>query len=360
VAHVVSSLEIGGQERVVLDLARGLSDRGHTVTVIALSEGGALRSAFGSIPTLSVARSERGGADARLLLRLRRLLRELAPQVVHTHNPAALLYACPAARAAGRFRIVHTKHGANPDRSARALLARRVLLRWCDEVVAVSEETAEMARRRDWVPERRLHVIPNGVDVDAFARDEAARARVRAELAIGPDVVVVGTVGRLAPEKNQRLLVDAASALLGPRVHLVVVGDGPLRDELERSVPPGKRAWVRFTGARTDVSALLSAFDVFALSSTTEGLPLVVPEAMAAALPIVCTAVGGLPGVVREGITGRLVPSGDAAALRRALGDLLDDPRPRARLGRAARDAARERFAMDRMVEAYLALYRGI
>src|SRR4051794_40476635 len=145
VVHVVSSLEIGGQERVVLDLGRGLRARGHRVTVVTLADGGALRPAFGDITTVAVARSSARGVDPLLPFRLRKLLVELAPEVVHTHNPPALFYAAPAARSA-RLRLIHTKHGANPTDHGRTLAARRLLCRLCAEVVAVSEETAQIAR----------------------------------------------------------------------------------------------------------------------------------------------------------------------------------------------------------------------
>lgn len=357
VAHVVSSLEIGGQERVMLDLARAMSARGHRVTVVSLEHGGALRRELGAIQAVSVGR--RPGLDPKTAVRVYRILRELGADVVHTHNPVALTYAGPVARLAGVRRLVHTKHGANPVSGAAGLLARRTLARACHAFVAVSEQTAEVARRVELVPERLLRVIANGIDVEVYERDDAARARIRGTLEIAADVCVIGTVGRLAPEKNQRMLLAAAAPLLGPSVHLVVVGDGPEREAFERAIAPSVRAYVHLTGARSDVPALLSAFDLFALSSTTEGLPLVVPEAMAARLPVVSTAVGGLPGVIRDGETGRLVPSGDGAAMSRALREIVSDVERRGAWGEAAHADAKARFDLERVADAYEALYRA-
>jgi glycosyltransferase involved in cell wall biosynthesis len=137
----------------------------------------------------------------------------------------------------------------------------------------------------------------------------------------------------------------------------VIVGDGPERAAVEAAVHelPEPR-WVVMTGRRLDVPRLVHAFDVFALSSTTEGLPLVAPEAMAAALPIVTTAVGGLPAVVDHGLTGLVIPV-DEAAMRSALGELSRDQARARRMGHEARRAALARFNYDRMVDAYLALY---
>ena len=223
--------------------------------------------------------------------------------------------------------------------------------------MAVSDATAEVARRVEGVPEDKLTVIANGIDIQAFTRSEADRARVRRGLGLSQDMLVVGSVGRLSPEKNYPLLLRATAELLGPEVRLVLVGDGPERERLSALVSPHVRPFVHFAGMQHDVAAWLSAFDVFALSSYTEGLPLVVPEAMAASLPVVCTAVGGLPGVIADGISGLLVPSGDATAFAEALRALVGSPAARIRYGAAGRDAVERRFSLARVVDAYAELY---
>jgi glycosyltransferase involved in cell wall biosynthesis len=199
-------------------------------------------------------------------------------------------------------------------------------------------------------------VIANGLPLGDFHPDASARSKIRAELSIPPDAVVVGTVARLVPEKDHPLLVRALAPRLGDKTRLVIVGDGPCRAETEAAVAAEAKPWVTFTGARRDVPALLAAFDVFAMSSRTEGLPLVVPEAMAAGLPVVSTAVGGLPGIVPPSV-GRIVPHGDAAALGEALGELIADEALRRTLGDAAAKYARTRFSIDRMTDEYEALY---
>jgi glycosyltransferase involved in cell wall biosynthesis len=144
--------------------------------------------------------------------------------------------------------------------------------------------------------------------------------------------------------------------LLGPQVRLMLVGEGTARPEIEAAIEPKNRPWVVLTGARHDVPRLLCAFDLFASSSRTEGLPLALPEAMTSGLPIVATAVGGVPGIVPKD-TGVLVPHGDDAALRGAIQRLLDDASARQKMGAAGRAYAIGRFAEERMVDAYLALY---
>lgn len=358
IVHVLSSFGVGGQERVALDLAIGQKARGHRVSVISLAPppDGAMADEFRE-HGIAVDRIEkRGGLDPTLVPRLARALRKMRAEVVHTHNPLPLIYGAPAARLAGAAAI-HTKHGRNPAGRANRLL-RRVAAQLAHAFVAVSDTTLEQAREQHDAPRSRMHTIANGIRLDRYHPDPEARAAARVELGLG-DAWVVGTVGRLDAYKNQALLVRAMAPMLSSRVRLVIVGDGPTRADVEAAVAslPEPR-WVVMTGRRMDVPRLIPAFDVFALSSQTEGLPLVVPEAMAAGLPVVSTAVGGIPTVIDEGETGMLVPV-DEAALRTALRSLLED-QPRARkMGARAREVALERYSHDRMVDAYLALYQN-
>lgn len=362
VIQVLSSMAIGGQERVALDLAAGLCRRGHRVTALSFVAGGALAQDFKQAGAAVRALPKGDGVDGRLVLRLLRLFREDRPDVVHSHNPQPLLYAAPAARLCGVPAMVHTKHGANPDRGRRLLL-RQAAARLCGAYVAVSAETAAVAAARDRVRPPRLVTIPNGIDLSRFQPDARLRAEVRRELGLPEAAFVIGTVGRLAPEKAQGLLIAAVARLLAQPatrpVYVLVTGDGAEREALQRAAEAcGGRA--RLLGARRDVPRVLQAFDVFCLSSRTEGLPLVIPEAMATGLPVVSTAVGGIPSVVVEGQTGLLVPPGDEGALAQALGRLLHDPALGPRLGQAGRERALQRYSLTRMVDEYEALYRRL
>ncbi len=356
IVHVLSSYGVGGQERVALDLAIGQRARGHRVGVISLEA-----TESGMVPEFEHAGVEiarvpkRGsGVDLTLVPRLARELRRLGAEVVHTHNPLPLVYGIPAARIIGA-RAIHTKHGKNPSSRANRLL-RRVAAQLAHAFVAVSETTAAQAREQHEMPVSRLHVIPNGIRLERYTPDAEARAAIRVELGLG-DAWVVGTVGRLDSYKNQVLLVRAMAPLLSSRVRLVIVGEGDTRPEIEAAIAalPEPR-WVVMTGRRMDVPRVIHAFDVFALSSKSEGLPLVVPEAMAAALPIVATAVGGLPDVIDESETGLLVPV-EQQPLTDALTLLEHDHELARSMGSRGRVVALERYSHDRMVEDYLALY---
>ncbi len=355
IVHVLSSYGVGGQERVALDLAIGQRARGHRVAVISIAPApdGAMAEEFHAAG-IDVGRvAKRDGLDPTLVPRLALAFRRLAAQVVHTHNPQPLIYGAPAARLVGA-RAIHTKHGKNPMTRGQMAL-RRLAGRLVNAFVAVSEATADQARlSRDVSPEK-LHVIPNGIRLARYAPDPAAREAARAELGVG-DAWVIGTVGRLDDNKNHVMLIRAFAALPG-NLRLVIVGDGPARATVEAEIAKlelGSR--VILTGRRMDVPRLVHAFDTFALSSILEGLPLVVPEAMAAGLPVVTTSVGGLPDVIDEGHTGLLVPV-DERALAQALGRLSADRELAKRLGARARVVALDRYSSEVMVDKYLALY---
>ncbi len=356
IVHVLSSFGVGGQERVALDLAIGQKARGHKVAVLSLAPppDGAMADEFREHGIAVDRVPKRGGLDASLVPRLVRTFKQLGAEVVHTHNPMPLIYGAPAARLAGAAAI-HTKHGANPGSRGHRML-RRAAAQLTHAFVAVSETTNVQALQQNDAPVNRLKTIANGIRLDRYHPDPEARAATRVELGLG-DAWVVGTVGRLDDYKNQALLVRAMAPLLSSHVRLVIVGDGPARGLVEAEVAklPEPR-WVVMTGRRMDVPRIIPAFDVFALSSKTEGLPLVVPEAMAAGLPIVTTAVGGLPSVVDDGKTGLLVPV-DETQLSAALAKLAAHRELAQAMGVAARETALHRYSSDRMVDAYLDLY---
>jgi glycosyltransferase involved in cell wall biosynthesis len=266
--------------------------------------------------------------------------------------------------------------------AGRRRLLAQAAARFCDAFVAVSATTEAEARRDGDVDPRKLSTIENGIDLSRFALAPEAqrqlRAEVRAELGLPDRAFVVGTVGRLVREKNQPLLVRAMAPLLSERARLIIVGDGPERAALEQALAQlGERArFVHPLGARSDVPRLLHALDVFALSSDSEGLPLVIVEAMAAALPVVSTSVGGIPAVIVDThaagapnadsaqpggkATGFLVPRGDAAALTAAFERLAAAPSLGISCGEEGRRRALARYSAERMVNDYFAIYQRL
>lgn len=360
IAHVLGSLHVGGGERVALLLAQRQLAEGHRVIAVSFEQPpqGPLFVEFARAGVEVHTVPKRPGFDATLPPRLYALFRELRPDVVHTHNPPPQIYAIAPARLAGA-RVVHTKHGPHPE-APYLLWLRRRGASLAFRFVAVSPMTAEFAREIHECPEDRLRIVQNGTDLDRFHPDPEARESLRAELGVGEDVVLVGTVGRMAAVKNHPLLVRAAAPLLGPKMHLAIAGGGPEAARTRALVTElGLDAFVHLVGEIRDVPRFLAALDVFALSSDTEGLPLSITEAMGVSLPVVATTVGGVPKVVLEGETGLLVPPRDEPALREALRSIAADPERRARMGKRAREVALDRYSAERMAREYMQLYRG-
>ncbi len=359
VVHVIESLRVGGTEQGVVNVIDALAgDFRHTVVCVTAS--GALASRLPRGVAVH-ALGKRPGLDARALVRLARLLRRLRPDVVHSRNWGAL-DAVPAAWLARVPVRIHGEHGreaSDPhglDRRRNRI--RRLLAPLLDRVVAVSADLERWLVEIVGLPPHKVRLIHNGVDVRRFSDD--GRETGRRALGLSPDGLVVGTVGRLDPVKDQMSLLEAFASLpAGPSgPALVIVGDGPSRATIEaRASRPDLAGRVHLLGERSDVPSLLRALDVFVLPSLAEGISNTVLEAMATGLPVVATRTGGNPEIVDDTVTGALVPVGDRAALAEALAAYLTDPHLRALHGKNGRRRAQEAFSLERMARSYQALY---
>ena len=359
IAHVLLSLQTGGLERVVVDLVNCVGPA-FDPFIACLETNGPMAKELRRPSTPVVLLNRKPGFRPWLALPLSRALRARRARIVHTHNTAAGFYGALAGRLAG-LPVVHTKHGQNlTGGNQRAL--NRIAYQFTDHVVAVSEPARELALSEGARPDR-LSIIDNGVDIARFADRGRPRAEARERLAVAPGELVVGTVGRLAVVKNQRLLIESAgdaATTSGRRIVLVIVGDGPERDRLAavaRGAPQDLR--VVLAGAQR-AEEWLPAFDIFALSSDSEGLPIALLEAMACGVPAIVTGVGAMPEVVDHGRAGLVVPPGDRMALAQAIAALCGDAGRRAALAEAGLRRVRERHSAERMARDYEALYRKV
>lgn len=304
----------------------------------------------------------RGRFDPRILGDLVRVGRERGARILHVHGYAAADFGRLAARRLGIGLVLH-EHFADPRMPGYQGLADRALASLTDRAIAVSASTRDFLVRERHVPAGRVRLIWNGAPLDEFAPVAPAVAReTRRSLGVAEDALVVGTIGRLNEQKGHRFLIEAAPALLAsrPRAHVVIVGDGDLRDALQaQAATLGIASRVTFAGHRADVPALLGVLDVFCISSTYEGTPLALFEAMAAGKAIVSTAVDGCREVLEDGVTALLVPPRDPAALAAALGRMLDDEPRRRALAENARTAS-TRYDIRACVTSMEALYDEI
>lgn len=351
IVHLVSTLGIGGLEMVVLDLARNADRDAFQLHVFCLGEIGALEPRFEAIgvPVESLNWSRRG--RSRVILRLFKRLRELRPDVLHTHNPDPHLIGSLAAALARVPVLVHTKHGRNYPNRPRAVRANRIASRLTNCIVPVSHDAARVARDVERVSPRKLHVIHNGVDLRRFAAPQRPERK---------PVSRAVHVARLNIIKDQESLLRAARIVCdaAPDFRLELIGDGPKRAELEAlhgELKLGDR--VRFAGFRDDVQRILSESDLFILSSISEGISITLLEAMAAGLPVVATDVGGNPEIVVDGETGLLAPARSPEKLAAAILELIHDPERASRMGQAGRRRVEEEFDVRRVARKYEDIY---
>lgn len=288
----------------------------------------------------------------------RQIIRDWRPDLVHAHEPLPAIAAGTGAARSGVPVVYHRHHLAG---SKRLRFASWTATRVTRGTLAVSAAVAERARTEDHRAPERVVVAHNGVASFREVGDAEVGA-MRAELGLGAGLVLV-VVARLRREKGLHHLLAALPLLVGTLpepVHLVVVGEGPQEAELREGVPSSRPGEVRFVGRRDDVAPWYTLGDVVVLPSMHEGLPLAAIEAMASARPIVASAVGGLPELVDDGVTGTLVPPGDPAALARALVELGASPELRVAMGRAARERHAARFNADAMVMAWERGYKTL
>jgi glycosyltransferase involved in cell wall biosynthesis len=357
VLQVVLSLNPGGTERLVVELAKRLNAEIPTM-VCCLDEAGgwagelevrgigvtALRREPGFRPALGRAIADAVGRHSAAL--------------IHAHHYSPFVYSCIARLWRPGVQVIFTEHGRLSDSlpSSKRRLANLVLARIPRNVYAVSEDLKQHLVGEGFTREG-VRVIYNGIDVGPLP-DAAARTSARGTLDVPDAALMIGTIARLDPVKDLGVLIQAVAQLIRRKpAALVVVGDGPERQRLEHlAAELNAASHVRFLGHRDDARRWLAGCDVYVNSSISEGVSLTILEAMAAGLPVIATHVGGTPEVVDDSC-GRLIRSRDPAALTAALLELADQPRLRRELGLAARRRVEARFAIENMVREYRDVY---
>lgn len=370
VAHVIYRLGVGGLENGLVNLVNRTPEGRYRHAVICLKDATDFRRRLKSdVPVYELHRRE--GQDFGMYVRLFRLLRELRPDLVHTRNLAAVECLLPAWLAGVKARV-HGEHGwdvFDPDGGNRKYQwLRRAFKPLVQRYIPLSRHLEDYLLHRIKVPAGKITRICNGVDTAVFHPAPEGRAAIPGcPFGTGEGLILAGTVGRMHGVKDQLNLVRGFLKLIAEhprhraRLRLILVGDGPLRAEAEallREAGAAELAWL--PGERGDVADILRGLDVFVLPSQAEGISNTILEAMATGLPVIATAVGGNPELVDEGVTGRLVPKENPAAMATALLDYLDQPGLIRVHGEAGLARARDSFSLDGMVGRYLAVYDDV
>jgi len=364
IVHIVHRLAIGGLENGIVNLVNRMAEDKYRHVIISLTGISDIAQRIRNKEVVCHALGKKEGIDPMVHFRLWRILVKMKPDIVHTRNLGTLDCQLAAFLALVPKRI-HGEHGRDLNdiegREPKYVLLRRVFRPIVKRYVALSQDTERWLRIQIKVPKQKVMQIYNGVDTDKFSpgMDGVQGERV---------CFTIGTVGRLQGEKDQLTLVKAFRKVLDhtqqsntKRVRLVIVGDGPLRDDIERLIKKTEASeQIEMTGSRDDVAKIMRGFDLFVLPSLTEGISNTILEAMATGLPVVATNVGGNPELVVENETGLLVPAADEDALAAAIITYLESPGLLKDHGERARKRVLEKFSLEAMVKNYEGLYEKV
>lgn len=356
ILHVVISLDTGGLERFVLDLIEANKNVFNQFVVCLERAGELSKTCKAEVISMNMP----PGLHLRAAWDIAKIVRDKKVDIIHTHNEKAQLYGGIAGLLA-RVPVVHTKHGKN-ETGFFSVLRNSLMSRLCRNVITVSRDAAVQCINDENIPIHKVATILNGINTNTFSRF-TSQMEARIKLGIELNVPVIGIVARLAPVKDHATLMVSCRQLKdkGAQFRLLVVGDGPLRGELENLASSlGIHDRVNFLGVRTDIPSLMQSMDLFVLSSTSEGISLTLVEAMACELPVVATEVGGNPEVIVEGETGFLVPPQNSELMAERISQLLENPQLRQQLGKNGRKRAECVFSLSRAALEYANLYRMV
>jgi glycosyltransferase involved in cell wall biosynthesis len=363
VAHIVPMLSPGGAERVAVHIVRGLNRERFEPVVVSFTDrlncdlDHLLDDAGIEVRYLG----KHAGFDYRVYSRLYRVLKECRPDIVHSHLHV-LRYALPSLLLLKKASLLHTVHNmAEREVEPRARWIQRYAYRCGVVPVAVAKRVAVSLESLYGI--ERCRVISNGIPTDGYANPRIPRREWRAREGFREDETLFVCVARFAPQKNHALLLNAFAQgpAANPNAHLVLVGEGVLQQELEAQTKAlGLTRQVHFLGLRVDIPDVLAAMDIFVLSSDWEGNPLSILEAMAAGLPILSTAVGGVPDLFENGREGLVVRPGDVQEFSKTMLALLENRDLRQSFGKAAGLRARQQFDVSVMVQSYEDLYENL
>lgn len=361
ILHVILSMQVGGAERLVYDMVTYPLFRDNPPAVCCMDTVGELGEKLRTEGYAIHCKGRKPGIDLAMIFWLRDMIKREKADVVHAHQYSPLFYAIPAALLAGGVKVVYTEHGRSyPDiKSWKRALFNPILALGVAHLVSISEATARAMAENDNFPQRKIRVIHNGID---FTRlnpliDKAAKRR---EVGLSKTCRIIGTAARLNSIKNIPMMLRVLKLVLAevPDTCLVIAGQGEEEERLKAlAVELGIADHVKFIGLRFDLPEIYQLFDVFLLTSFSEGISVTLLEAMASGAPAVVTDVGGNREVVFEGKTGYMVPVDDDALMMQRILALLQDQGLSATLGRKAQQRVTRCFSFQGMMGAYCDLY---
>lgn len=358
ILHIINSLEIGGAERVAIDLCSGLSHRGRRSILVTIEDGGPFEEVLNTKEIYFAIMGKKPGFRPTLTFKLLKLFREQNIQAIITHNYSPFRYGTIANLLYGNKPLIHVHHARSfTDTDEKRPISERLLAFFAKKIVAVSDDLKQNIISHDNLPSDKVCVIPNGIDENAYNVTVDVRFKKNG-LSLEQDTFVLGCCARLSEQKGHIYLLKALAMYHSDEAsvdwHLLLVGDGELMKMLQHEAQNlGIADRVSFLGSRIDVPDLLKVFDIFILTSIWEGMPLTILEAMAAARPIICTDVGGVSEVITNQKEGLLVPPRDIIGIYHAIKALIASPDLRNKLSTRAQDVFKKKYSLSRTLDRY-------
>lgn len=360
VMHIVDSLEVGGMENGVVNIANSIDKERFKLSICCLSHPGVLSKRIQDKNILVVSLGWAGGFRPKLILKLAKIFKEYKVDIIHTHGWVTLIYCSVASCIAKNRVLIHGEHGVFHLDNSRRKIAFRIISSYVDKYITVSYSLEKELAGLINSGNDKITTIPNGVDLQKFTSlNGAAICNIKADLGIPLLSNVIGSAGRLESIKNYEMLLHVFSKLINyVDIHCVLIGDGSQRtklEELAKQLGVGEK--VHFTGKVDNPHQVLSILDVFVCSSFSEGMSNTILEAMACGKPIVATNVGDNCKLVDDGCNGFLVQSEDSSGLEKALQLLVSDKEMLLKFGTYSRKIAEEKYDILKMVSSYQDIY---
>jgi len=361
ILHVILSMQVGGAERLVYDMVRHPAFAEMQPIICCLDTLGELGEKLLNDGYKVFCKGRSPGLDLTVIPWLYTIIKKENIEVIHAHQYSPLFYTVPAALLAGRKKVIYTEHGRfYPERKSwKRWIFNPLLALGVDCLVSISEATSQAMATYDHFPLRRIKVIHNGIDCSSMAPGTDKKIK-RRELGLKESCHLIGTAGRLNTIKNMAMMIRGLKLVLQkvPETYLVIAGQGEEREKLEILAAELEVAdYVKFIGLRFDLPEIYPLFDVFLLTSFTEGISVTLLEAMASGVPSVVTDVGGNREIVLEGQTGFLVPVDADAQFAQKIVELLQGPEQAQQMGNVGRQRVHNDFSVETMLARYQQMY---
>ena len=357
--QITHDLAIGGLQRVVVNICKNIDREKFDISVLCLRDLGEFVPEVESMGIKVYFLPQKNGTDYLSFLKVAKILRREKPDVIHTHNTQPFVDGTIGALMSGVKTIIHTDHARNFPDKRRYMYGEWLMSHFAYKVVGVSEHTSKNLIKYEKISRKKILIIPNGIDGNRFSININKQAK-RKELGVHGSGPIIGLGVRLTEGKGINYLLQAMPDIIKKftDITLVIAGDGPAADKLKKqTVELGITRNVLFLGPRLDIPELLKVFDIYVLPSLSEGLPMVLLEAMAAGCPIVATNVGGIPTLIKHGDNGSMVEPKNPEALASEIIKLLSSQELRSQYSKKALETFQENYSADIMTRKYEQLY---